>query len=132
MAGLTPEDRKSSWTIIKGVFHPTLLKISLTIFFLALGFIILSDVFSAFHVIPCLIQPEPKAEFVKGMCTINPIAMKVNTIYLYHDSLDNLYQAIYLLCMALFIPYFLACLSLGMYDYYIPKNILKNRRNRGL
>ena len=98
----------SSWPRLKEFYRPTVLRITLTIFFIAISFMVLPALFSTIKVIPCTIQYFPGEEYQFSLCTINPVGMKLNTIYFGIELFDYIYQAIYLLFMILVIPYTLS------------------------
>ena len=105
----------------KAFLRPTLLKITLSIFFVAICFMFLSDIFSTITAVPCMIQYYPNEPFKLGLCTINPAGMKLNTIYLCQEYLDLAYQGGYLVFMILLLPYVLSCATMHYYIKYIRK-----------
>ena len=123
----TPNPQRSKEEIlpstsgIKSFFRPTLLKITLSIFYVAICFMFLSDIFSTLSAIPCLVQYYPNDPLKLSLCTINPAGMKLNTIYLGHEYLDIIYQGSYLFLMILLLPYTLSCATMHYYIKYIRK-----------
>ena len=118
---LSAEKRAMLWEL----FRPTLLRVTLGIFYVAVCFMFVSEIFSTLRLIPCLIQYYPHAPYTLGLCTINPVGMKLNTIYFGLEFLDFVYQIVYLIFLGLIIPYTLACTTL---HYYF--NLIRALRDR--
>ncbi len=100
---------------LRDFYSFNILKLSIALLFVALTFIALSPVFSAIKIVPCY-----SLKHGSTLCALNP-ASEPGTVYFFYKWLDYAYSFVYLVFMALIIPYSFGCFVFKLYYKHIKK-----------
>lgn len=113
----------------KSFFKFDYVKLFIGVLFIIIVFGTLGRLFGNIYAIPCDIENNVE-ESSAGLCTIDPVAMNANTVYFGSSSMDTFYVFIYLIVMAIAIPYTISCAVVWTVNYFLDRAEKKPKKKR--